>query len=256
MIRKIFVHVALALFLIAPAGAGLAAEAEEPPARSWPHEGIFGRYDRAALQRGFLVFKEVCASCHAAKYLRFRDLEGIGLDRETIKALAAQYTVQDCCDENGEPFERPAKPFDRFPPPFPNEQAARAANNGALPPDLSLIVKARDGHEDYIYALLTGYEAEPPVGEEPPAEGMSWNRYFPGHWIAMPPPLSEGLVEYPDGTPATVERMASDVTQFLAWLSEPTMEERKRTGLKYMLFVLVLTGLFYAYKRKIWANVH
>lgn len=256
MIRTVLARIALALAVAGLPATVLAAEAEEPPARSWPHEGIFGRYDRAALQRGFLVFKEVCSGCHSAKYLRFRDLEGIGLDAETIKALAAEYTVQDCCDDAGEPFERPAQPFDRFPPPFPNEQAARASNNGALPPDLSLIVKAREGHEDYIYALLTGYAEEPPAGEEPPREGMYWNRYFAGGWIAMPPPLSEGLVEYPDGTPATVEQMASDVTQFLAWLSEPTMEERKRTGIKYMLFVLVLTGLFYAYKRKIWANIH
>ncbi len=244
-----------AAVLTGSATALLAAEVKEPPARDWPHEGIFGRYDRAALQRGFLVFKEVCASCHSARYLRFRDLEGIGLDADTVKALAAEYTVEDCCDENGEPFERPAKPFDRFPPPYPNEQAARAANGGALPPDLSLIVKARDGGEDYLHALLTGY-GDPPAEAEAPAEGMNWNPYFPGGWIAMPPPLMEDLVEYPDGTPATVEQMASDVTQFLAWLSDPTMEERKRTGIKYMLFVLVLTGLFYAYKRKIWAKIH
>jgi len=255
MIRTVLARITLACALAGLPAAVPAVETTEPPARDWPHEGIFGRYDRAALQRGFLVFKEVCSGCHSVKYLRFRDLEGIGLDPETIKGLAAGYTVKDCCDDSGEPFERPARPADHFPRPFPNEQAARAANGGALPPDLSLIVKARQGHEDYIYALLTGYE-DPPAGEEPPGEGMYWNRYFPGHWIGMPPPLSEGLVAYPDGTPATVEQMASDLTQFLAWLSEPNMEERKRTGIKYMLFVLVLTGLFYAYKRKIWAEVH
>ncbi len=256
MNRRLFRVLLLAVAMVLGSAATLlAAEVEEPPARDWPHEGIFGRYDKAALQRGFQVFKEVCASCHSARYLRFRDLAGIGLDQATIKALAAEFTVEDCCDENGEPFERPARPADRFPPPYPNDQAARAANGGALPPDLSLIVKARDRGEDYIYALLTGYE-EPPADAEPPGEGVSWNPYFPGGWIAMPPPLMEDLVEYPDGTPATVEQMASDVTQFLAWLSEPTMEERKRTGLKYMLFVLVLTGLFYAYKRKIWSRLH
>ncbi len=256
MIRRLFRALLLAGLVVAGAATdAFAQKAAEPPARDWPQDGIFGRYDKEALQRGFQVFKEVCATCHAVSFLRFRDLAGIGLDQASIKALAAEFSVTDCCDENGEPFERPARPTDRYPPPYPNEQAARAANGGALPPDLSLIVKAREGGADYIYALLTGY-GDPPADKEPPGEGVYWNPYFPGGWIAMPPPLMEDLVEYPDGTPATVEQMASDVTQFLAWLADPTMEERKRTGLKYMLFVLVLTGLFYAYKRKIWSKLH
>lgn len=242
-----------AAVLLLPAVA-VAAEAEPPIDRSWPHEGFFGSYDKAALQRGYQVFEQACASCHSAKYLAFRHLAGLGYEEEDVKAIAARHTVVDGPDENGDMFERPARPSDSFPAPFPNEQAARAANNGALPPDLSLIVKAREGHEDYIYSLLTGYEV-PPADVQVP-DGQYYNRYFAGNLIAMPPPLSEGLVEYADGTPATVPQMAEDVTQFLAWLSEPTMEERKMVGLKFMLFVLAMTGIFYAYKRRLWAKLH
>jgi ubiquinol-cytochrome c reductase cytochrome c1 subunit len=244
---------AAAVFALLPPGLQ-AAEGEPPIDMKWPHEGFFGSYDKAALQRGYQVFEQVCASCHSAKYLAFRHLAGLGYGEEDIKAIAAQHTVTAGPDETGDFYDRPAGPTDYFPAPFPNEQAARAANNGALPPDLSLIVKARPGHEDYIYSLLVGYE-EPPAGFEVPA-GQYYNRYFPGHLIAMPPPLSEGLVEYADGTPATVPQMAEDVTQFLAWLSEPTMEERKAVGLKFMLFVLAMTGIFYGYKRRLWARLH
>ncbi len=247
--------VSLAAFALAGTpGDTRAAEGARPLDRDWPQEGIFGTFDRAALQRGFQVFKEVCAACHAAKYLRFRDLAGIGLDQQTIKAIASEYTVLDGPDDSGEMFERPAKPFDVFPSPFPNPQAARAANGGALPVDLSLIVKAREGGDDYIYSLLVGY-SDPPEGEEG-LEGAYYNRYFPGGWIAMPPPLSDDIIEYADGTPATVEQMAADVTQFLAWLAEPELEERKQLGLKFMLFVLVMTGIFYAYKRRVWSRLH
>jgi ubiquinol-cytochrome c reductase cytochrome c1 subunit len=151
-------------------------------------------------------------------------------------------------------FERPARPSDHFVPPFPNPQAARAANNGALPPDLSLIVKARKGGADYIYGLLTGF-TEPPAGLQI-AEGMNYNKVFPGHQIAMPPPLSEGAVTYADGTPATVEQMAHDVATFLAWTAEPELDARKRMGVKTILFLIVLTGMLYAVKRKVWAEVH
>lgn len=252
--RKLMIASLAGLFLAGSAGLAAAAEGAHPEKRDWPQDGIFGSFDRAALQRGFQVFKEVCSNCHSVKYLRFRDLAGIGLDEETIKALASEYTVIDGPNDDGEMYERSAKPFDAFPPPFPNPQAARAANGGALPPDLSLIVKAREQGADYIYALLTGY-GEPPEGEQG-LPGAFYNRYFPGGWIAMPPPLSDDLVEYPDGTPATAEQMASDVTQFLSWLAEPELEERKALGLKFMLFVLVMTGIFYAYKRKVWSRLH
>lgn len=237
---------------------GTAAQAAEgalaPKDVDWPHEGFFGTFDRAALQRGFKVYQEVCHGCHAAKYLAFRTLTDLGFNEDEVKAIAAQYEVTDGPDESGDMFERPARPSDILPPPFPNANAARAANGGAYPPDLSLITKARGNGDNYLHSLLTGYE-EPPEGEELPP-GQYYNLYFPGQRIGMPPPLTPDQVTYDDGTSATVEQMSSDVTQFLAWLAEPKMEERKQTGLKVMLFLLVLSGLLYAYKRKIWSNLH
>jgi len=220
----------------------------------WPHDGLFGTFDRAALQRGFQVYQNVCQGCHSLKYLAFRNLEALGYSEDEVKAIAAQYTVQDGPNETGEMFERPARPSDRAPPPYPNPQAARAANGGALPPDLSLVVKAREGGEDYIYSLLTGYIDPPPDVTLP--EGMYYNTVFAGHMIAMPPPLQPDVVTYEDGTPASVDQTARDVTQFLAWIAEPKLEERKQMGLKVMLFLIVLTGLFVAYKRRVWADVH
>lgn len=240
--------------VLLPTAARAAGEAEPPIRESWPHQGIFGTYDRAALQRGFQVYKEVCSACHGTKYLAFRNLQALGYTEDEVKAIAAEYTVMDGPNDQGEMFERPARPSDRKPSPYPNEQAARAANNGAYPPDLSLIVKARAGGENYIYSLLIGYE-QPPAGVTVP-DGMYYNKYFPGHFIAMPPILQPDGVTYVDGSEATVAQMARDVTQFLAWLAEPKLEERKQTGIKVMLFLIVLTGLLYAYKRRIWADVH
>ncbi len=162
--------------------------------------------------------------------------------------------MKDGPNDDGEMFERPGRPSDRFRSPFPNEQAARAANNGALPPDLSVIVKARAGGADYIHALLTGY-TDPPAGVEV-MEGMHYNRYFPGHQIAMAPPLNEDQVAFHDGTPATVEQMSRDVATFLAWAAEPELEERRSLGVKILLFLTILGGLAYAVKRKVWADVH
>jgi len=245
--------IALAAWSLAP----LAQAAEEAPAPievDWPHEGVFGAFDYAAAQRGFKVYEQVCASCHGLDYVAFRHLEGIGFDEAQVRAIAAQYQVTDGPNDQGEMYEREGRPSDRFPPPFANEQAARAANGGALPPDLSLITKARADGSNYLYSLLRGYE-EPPADVEP-RPGMFYNVYFPGHWIAMPPPLAEGIVEYDDGTEATVEQMAYDLTTFLTWAAEPTLEERKQVGLKTMLFLVVLTGLLYATKRKVWSDVH
>ena len=230
------------------------AEAPEPIDVRWQHEGLFGTYDRAAAQRGFQVFREVCSSCHALDYIAFRNLADLGFSEDQVRALAAEYTVEDGPDDSGEMFERPAVPADPIPPPFANPQAARAANGGALPPDLSLITKARAGGSDYVYSLLVGYE-DPPADATGP-EGTTYNAYFPGHWIAMPPPLSEGQVQYADGTEASVDQMARDVTTFLSWAAEPTMEQRKQTGLKAMLFLIVFTGLSYATMRKVWADAH
>lgn len=244
----------LALSVLCATSVRAAVEAEPPLRESWPHQGIFGTWDRRAVQRGFQVYKEVCASCHSLKYLAFRNLADLGFSEAEVKAIAAQYTVVDGPNDQGEMFERPARPSDRMPGPYANEQAARVANNGALPPDLSLIVKARKGGENYIYSLLVGYE-EPPSGVTVP-EGMHYNKYFPGHFIAMPQILQPDAVSYADGTPATVAQMARDVTQFLAWVADPRMEERKGTGITTMLFLIALTALLYAYKRRVWADVH
>lgn len=242
---------ALAFLATAPVQA---ADGVAPPQQHWHHQGMLGTYDKAALQRGFQVYKEVCASCHAMKFLSYRDLKALGYSDDEVKAIAAEYTVTDGPNDDGEMFERPARPSDRFKAPFANDKAARAANNGALPPDMSLLVKARAHGEDYVFALLTGYEA-PPAGEELMA-GMNWNRYFPGHQIAMAPPLTDGQVTYADGTAASLEQAARDVTQFLAFASEPHMEARKMMGMKVLLFMLVFAGVMFAAKRRIWADVH
>lgn len=237
------------------AGNALAAgEAPVPPAQDWSFNGIFGTFDRAALQRGFQVYKEVCSGCHSMNLLAYRNLHDLGFNEEEVAAIAAQYRVTDGPDDTGAMFERPGRPTDTFVSPFANEQAARAANNGALPPDLSVITKARGGGPDYIYGLLTGYE-EPPPGVQLMA-GMHYNEYFPGHQIAMPNMLSPGLVEYADGTEATSEQMAWDVVTFLTWAAEPHMETRKEMGVQVILFLIVFTGLMYAVKRKLWADVH
>jgi ubiquinol-cytochrome c reductase cytochrome c1 subunit len=245
---------ALVLAANASEAAAQIAEAPEPIAVDWQHVGMFGTFDRAAAQRGFQVYREVCSACHGLTHVAFRNLVDLGFNEEQVQALAAEYTVEDGPNDEGEMFERPAVPADPIPPPYPNPQAARVANGGALPPELSLITKARANGPDYVYSLMVGYE-EPPAEAEAP-EGMYYNAYFPGHWIAMPPPLDAGLVEYGDGTEASVEQMAADVTTFLTWAGEPTLEQRKRSGLKVMLFLIVLTGLCYATMRKVWAHAH
>ena len=225
------------------------------PMAGWSQEGAFGTFDRAALQRGFQVYKQVCSNCHSLKLLSYRNLTALGFDEKEVKAIAAGYTVTDGPNDQGEMFQRPARPSDAFVKPFPNDQAARAANNGALPPDLSLIVKARHGHEAYIYSLLTGFGLPPSHGEKV-ADGMYYNPYFPGHQIAMPPPLQADAVTYADGTPATVEQEARDVAQFLAWAAEPTMEARKQMGARVIAFLVLLAGVMYLLKRSFWSKLH
>jgi ubiquinol-cytochrome c reductase cytochrome c1 subunit len=223
------------------------------PADGWPHAGAFGTYDRAALQRGFQVYKQVCSICHSLKLIAYRNLPDLGFSEAEVKAIAAEATVHDGPNDNGDMFDRPGRPSDFFVSPFPNDQAARAANKGALPPDLSLIVKAREGSEDYIYSLLTGF------GQTPPGEtlmaGMNYNPYFPGHQIAMPAPLKDDSVTYADGTQATVAQEAKDVTQFLAWAAEPKMEARKQTGLKVLIFLAVFAAVMYGVKKKVWSKL-
>lgn len=231
-----------------------AGPAIDLPQHDWSFSGIFGTYDRAAKQRGFQVYKNVCASCHALSYVAYRNLADLGYNEDEIKAIAAEATVVDGPNDEGEMFERPAIPADRFASPFPNEQAARFANNGAYPSDLSLIVKARPDGANYVRALLVGY-VDPP-SDFTLMDGMNYNAYFPGHQIAMAQPLWGDDVEYADGTPATIEQQAEDLTVFLAWAAEPEMEQRKTAGVMTILFLLVFTGLLYATKRKIWADVH
>ena len=226
-----------------------------PPSHHWEHSGLFGTFDRAAARRGAQVYKEVCTACHGLRLVAYRNLMEIGFSEDEVKAIAAEKEVPAEPNEDDEVELRPAIPSDRFVSPFPNENAARAANAGAYPPDLSLIIKARVDGANYLRALLTGYKEEPPEGVTVP-DGMSYNEYFPGNMIAMANPLFEDGVEYADGTKATVEQMAEDVTVFLAWAAEPELEERKRMGIKVILYLLVLTGLLYVVKRRIWSDVH
>ena len=254
MPRFVFALTAL-LGLAAPA---VAQEASSPslPHQQWSFQGVFGTYDQGALQRGYQVYKEVCAACHPVKHLSFRNLTELGYTEEQVKGIAAQAQVTDGPNDQGEMFQRPARPSDPIPGPFPNDQAARAANNGALPPDQSLIVKQRDGGPDYIYAIITGYKDPPPAGIKM-NPNMYYNEYFPSHQIAMPPPLTgDDQVKYADGTKATVSQMAHDVTTFLAWAAEPNLNERHRMGAKVILFLVIAAGIFYAAKRKIWAALH
>jgi ubiquinol-cytochrome c reductase cytochrome c1 subunit len=244
---------AVGVAFFAPAAARAAEGHIELKHQHWPTGGMFGTFDRAATQRGFQVYREVCSACHGVKYMAFRNLAALGYSEDQIKAIAAEYTITDGPNDEGEMFERAGLPFDRIPGTYPNDAAAAAANGGKAPPDLSLMAKARMGGEDYIYSLLTGYE-DPPAEFEVP-EGGYYNAYFPGHVIAMPPPLSDDQVTYADGTSATLSQMSQDVSQFLMWVAEPKLEERKGTGLKVVLFLVVLTALTFALKRKIWADI-
>ncbi len=231
-----------------------AQETTALPEVHWSFGGIFGVFDHAAARRGFQVYKEVCSACHAMDLLAYRNLEGLGFSEDEIKTIAASVQVPDAPDDNGDVKDRPGKPSDHFKPPFANPQAARAANNGALPPDLSVIVKARKGGADYINAILTGF-VEPPAGFKL-QNGMNYNEYFPGHQIAMPQPLQDNSLTYADGTAATLDQESRDVSTFLAWAAEPELEQRHETGVKVILFLIVMTLLLYAYKRKVWAKVH
>ncbi len=247
--------VAFALALLAlPVVAASAADAPKPAKQDWSFSGPFGTYDRNALQRGFQIYKEVCSACHSLYQVYYRNLEALGYNEAEIKALAASVEVQDGPNDNGEMFMRPGRPYDRFKSPFANSQAARAANNGAMPVDLSVITKARAHGPDYVYALLTGYKAAP--AGVTVLDGMNYNSAFGGQQIAMGAPLAEGAITFADGTKATVPQMAKDVTTFLTWAAEPEMEERKKLGFKVILFLLVMTGVLYAAKRKIWSQIH
>ena len=222
--------------------------------RDWSFSGPFGTFDKAAMQRGFQVYNEVCAGCHSMKLIAFRNFADLGYNEAEIKALAAQYEVQDGPNDDGEMFMRPAIPADRMPAPYANDNAARAGNNGALPPDLSLIAKARPNGPNYLYSLLSSYD-DAPNGQEVP-DGMYYNAAYPGHLIAMPQPLYGDDVEFSDGAATSIEAVSADLTQFLMWAAEPKMEVRKRIGVAAVFFLSIFVILSYLAKRRIWADVH
>lgn len=249
--KKMAVILVVGLAITSPA---MAAGGETPaPAQEWSFGGMFGTYDRASAQRGFQVYREVCSSCHGLDQLYYRNLSMLGFPEAEIKALAAEYEVTDGPNDQGDMFQRSALPSDRIVNPFPNQMAARASNGGALPPDLSLITKARADGPNYLYGLLTGYgEPEHGMAIMP---GMYYNQYFPGHQIAMAPPLSEGMVSYQDETDASVDQMARDVVTFLAWAADPHMEARKQMGVRVLIYLILLAIVMYFVKRRVWANI-
>jgi ubiquinol-cytochrome c reductase cytochrome c1 subunit len=302
MTRICALALASVAFSLAAASAASAAgsEARHPKDAAWSFDGPFGRYDADALQRGYQVYRQVCASCHGMSLVSFRNLgqeggpfhldacpegfaEGVDCsnpnDNPIVKAIASEFQVQDGPNDFGEMFDRPGLPSDRFPKPFLNDQLARMANGGALPPDLSLIVKARPGGADYIYSLLSGFEPAPETVEVPPTQ--HYNPYFPGDMsqllkpefregdhakpgveipqggvLAMAPPLFDGIVDYADPeTAETVDQYSKDVTHFLAWAAEPKMEQRKKLGFMTVAYLLVLAGLLYWSYRSIWSKV-
>jgi cytochrome c1 len=265
--------------VLAAAVAGMAIparaqEAEAPPLQQWSFAGPFGQYDPEQLQRGFKIYREVCSTCHSLKLLSFRNLAdpgGPGFTEAQAAAIAATFQVTDGPNDQGQMFQRPGKISDYFPPPFPNDQAARAALGGGLPPDMSTLAKARgydrgfpwfifeafteyeEGGPDYIHAILNGY-TDPPAGFVLPP-GTHYNKYFPGHAIAMPKPINDGQVKFTDGTPETVNQYGRDVAAFLMWASEPKLDERKRLGFQVMIYLIVLSALLYFTKKKVWHEV-
>lgn len=248
---KKIAFIIVALFLGSNAFAS--GDAEHPKEVHWPFDGAFGKVDRQSAQRGYQVYKEVCASCHSLKRVAYRNLEHLGFSEAEVKTIASEAQVVDGPNDSGDMFERPGRPSDKFVSPFANDKAARASNGGALPPDLSLIVKARPNGANYIYSLLTGYEEAP--ADVKISAGMHYNPYFPNHQIAMPKPLSDGQVTYMDGTEASVDQMAHDVVNFLQWAAEPEMEHRKSMGIKVMIYLAIFTVLFYLAKKRIWSRV-
>lgn len=248
--RKIVWAAAAAFVLSSPV---MAAEEIKAMQRTWTFDGVLGKFDKQQLQRGFQVYKEVCASCHSMQYLAFRNLQDIGYSEDQVKVIAAEYQVQDGPDENGDMFDRPARGSDHFPKPFANAQLARASNGGALPPDLSLMTKAREDGPNYVFSLMMGY-TEPPKGFEL-MPGMSYNTYFPGHQIGMPQQITDDRVTYADGTKATAEQISADVTAFLHWAAEPKLEVRHATGIRVVLFAFLFTVLAFLYKRRLWARL-
>tara|TARA_Y200000002_G_C22512841_1_gene592052 strand:- start:34 stop:813 length:780 start_codon:yes stop_codon:yes gene_type:complete len=255
-VKRIFRINYLFIFLLIGCFQVNAAEKVELLKTDWSFKGLFGKFDRASLQRGYQVYTEVCASCHSMKYLSYRNLSEKGgpeFSLEQAKAIAASFEITDGPNDDGEMFERPAKLSDKFLMPYANDKEAQAANGGAYPPDMSVLAKARSGGVDYIYSVLLGYE-DPPSGVTLD-EGVYYNKYMYGNNIKMAQPLSDGLVEYIDGTEATEEQMAKDVTTFLMWAAEPHLEARHKMGFKAILYLIILTVLVYFSMKKIWSRI-
>ena len=251
--KRLIIVILSTLIFIKPL---FSAETIDPIKVNWSFKELTGKFDRASLQRGFQVYKEVCASCHSMQYLSYRNLGEPGgpeFTQEEVKAIAASVEIEDGPDSQGEMFTRPGKPSDKFKSPYPNVQASTAANGGAYPPDMSVLVKARPGGADYMYSVLMGYE-EPPAGMKLD-DGVYYNKYMIGQKIKMASPLSDGIVEYTDGTEASMDQMAKDVTTFLAWAAEPELEERHRVGFKVIIYLILLTILVYLSMKKIWSRI-
>ena len=265
MLRKTLVIAAAVLGLAATAQTASAFTATEPKDVHWSFEGPFGRFDQEQLQRGYKVYHDVCASCHAMRYMAYRNLGQLGgpfydakypnpNDNPYVKTIVKDYTVADIDDDTGDVIKRPATPADTFVSPFANDAAARASNGGALPPDLSLITRAREGGPAYVYSILTGYNQPVPAGLAAP-KGKYYDPYFSTGFIGMPFQLTPNRVTFDDGVKATTDQEAQDVVAFLAWAAEPHMEERKKMGFSVLLFLLAFTGVIYWSYRRIWRNV-
>jgi ubiquinol-cytochrome c reductase cytochrome c1 subunit len=255
-VKNLIKFLSIAVFISFASTQSYAAETAKLLKTDWSFKGMFGKFDRGSLQRGYQVYTEVCASCHSMKYLSYRNLGEKGgpeFSEAEVKAIAASFEVTDGPNADGEMFTRPAKLSDKFVMPYENVKAAQAANGGAYPPDMSVLVKARGGGVDYIYSLLQGYE-ETPSGMTLD-EGVHYNKYMYGNKIRMSAPLSDDLVEYGDGTKATVEQMSKDVTTFLMWAAEPHLESRHQMGFKAIIYLIILTILVYLSMKKIWSRV-
>ena len=224
--------------------------------QDWSFQSFFGKFDRASLQRGYQVYTEVCSSCHSMQYLSYRNLAEKGgpeFSLEQAKAIASNFEVTDGPNSDGEMFQRPAKLSDKFVMPYSNVEEAKLSNGGAYPPDMTVLLKARKGGADYIYSVLLGYE-DPPEGMKLD-DGVYYNKYMYGQKIKMPKQLYEDLVTYADGTPATPEQMAKDVTTFMAWTAEPKLEERHKFGFRVIIYLVILTILVYFSMKKIWSRI-
>ena len=254
--KKITTKILLILSILFFQNYSISAETQKLLKTDWTFKGLFGKYDRASLQRGYQVYTEVCAACHSMQYLSYRNLAEPGgpeFTEEEAKFIAASFEVLDGPNSEGEMFTRPAKLSDKFVMPYENVEAAKVANGGAYPPDMSVLAKARKGGADYIYSLLLGYD-------DPPADiklddGVYYNKFMYGNKIKMPIPLSDGLIEYSDGTEATEEQMAKDVTTFLMWSAEPHLETRHKTGFRVIVYLIILSILVYLTMKKIWSRV-